>query len=134
MSTRRVHYFYATCRCAISWEVSVLNQCTSDKKMLIFSYVSLISSSLFSMENELIDFQYLMHGHQILLREISWLSHPSKDRRTRRKCEYGMYARLAMYTRAHQNLSKRDGYIGHVHGRTKRGIDRRQKAVVMYSA
>ena len=33
----------------------------------------------------------------------------SKDRRTRRKCEYGMYASLAMYSRAHQNFSKKDG-------------------------
>ena len=30
-------FFYATCRSAISWEVPVLNQCTSDKKILIFS-------------------------------------------------------------------------------------------------
>ena len=26
-------FFYATCRSAISWEVPVLNQCTSDKKI-----------------------------------------------------------------------------------------------------
>ena len=32
-----------------SWEVSVLNQCTSDKKILIFSYISLVSLCLFSM-------------------------------------------------------------------------------------
>ena len=42
-------FFYATCRSAISWEVPVLNQCTSDKKMLVFSYISLVSSCLFSM-------------------------------------------------------------------------------------
>ena len=29
---------------------------------------------------------------------------------------------------------KKDGYIGHVHGRTKGGIDKRQKAVVAYGA
>ena len=42
-------FFYATCRSAISWEVPVLNQCTSDKNMLIFSYISLVSLCLFSM-------------------------------------------------------------------------------------
>ena len=47
--TRRVLLFYATCRSAISWEVPVLNQCTSDKKMLIFNYISLVSLCLFSM-------------------------------------------------------------------------------------
>ena len=36
-------FFYATCRSAISWDVPVLNQCTTDKKMLIFSYISLVS-------------------------------------------------------------------------------------------
>ena len=35
-------FFYATCRSAISWEVPVLNQCTSDKKMLIL--VTLVCS------------------------------------------------------------------------------------------
>ena len=44
-----VLFFYATCRSAIPWEVPVLNQCTSDKKMLIFSYISLVSLCLFSM-------------------------------------------------------------------------------------
>ena len=48
MSTQRVHFFYATCRSAISWEVPVLNQCNSDKKMLIFGYNSLVSLCLFS--------------------------------------------------------------------------------------
>ena len=43
-------FFYATCSSAISWEVPVLNQCTSDKKMLIFSYISLVSLCLFSMD------------------------------------------------------------------------------------
>ena len=47
--TRRVLFFYATCRSAISWDVPVLNQCTSDKKMLIFSNISLVSLCLFSM-------------------------------------------------------------------------------------
>ena len=42
-------FFYATCRSAISWEVPELNQCTSDKKMLIFSYISLVSLCLFPM-------------------------------------------------------------------------------------
>ena len=42
-------FFYATCRGAISWEVPVLNQYTSDKKMLIFSYISFVSLCLFSM-------------------------------------------------------------------------------------
>ena len=42
-------FFYATCRSAISWDVPVLNQCTSDKKILIFSYISLVSLCLFSM-------------------------------------------------------------------------------------
>ena len=42
-------FFYATCRSATSWEVPVLNQCTSDKKMLILSYISLVSLCLFSM-------------------------------------------------------------------------------------
>ena len=69
-----------------------------------------------------------------LLREISWLKHLSKDRRTRRRCDYGMYASLAMYSRAYQDIAKRDGYIGHVHGRTKWRIDKRQNAVVAYSA
>ena len=45
-----------------------------------------------------------------------------------------MYASLAMYSRAHQDISKRDRYIGHVRGRTRREIDKRQKAVVAYSA
>ena len=45
-----------------------------------------------------------------------------------------MYASLAMYSRAHQNVSKRDGYIRHVHGRMKRGTEKRQKDVVIYSA
>ena len=36
-------FFYTTCRSAISWEIPVLNQCTSDKKMLTFSYISLVS-------------------------------------------------------------------------------------------
>ena len=69
-----------------------------------------------------------------MLREISWLKHLSKDRCSRRKCEYGMYASLVMYSWVHQNVSKRDEYIGHVHGWTKKGIDKRQKAVVTYSA
>ena len=45
-----------------------------------------------------------------------------------------MYASLAMYSRAHQDIFKRYGCIRHVHGRTKGGIDKRQKAVVAYSA
>ena len=49
-------------------------------------------------------------------------------------CEYGMYARLAVYSRLHQDIPKRDQYIRHVHGRMKGGIDKRQKAVVAYSA
>ena len=44
-----VLFFYPTCRSAISWEVPVLNQCTYDKKMLIFSYIGLVSLFLFSM-------------------------------------------------------------------------------------
>ena len=44
-----------------------------------------------------------------------------------------MYASLAMYSEAHQDIPERDGYIGHVHERTKEGIDKRQKAVVAYS-
>ena len=51
--TRRFLFFYATFRSAISWEVPVLNQCTSDKKMLIFSYISLVSRCLFSMIDRL---------------------------------------------------------------------------------
>ena len=39
-----------------------------------------------------------------------------------------------MYSRAHQKVSKRGGYMGNVHGRTKRGIDKRQKAMMIYSA
>ena len=45
-----------------------------------------------------------------------------------------MYASLAMYSRAHQNFFKRDGNIGHVHGQTKKGIDKRQKAIAIYNA
>ena len=46
-----------------------------------------------------------------------------------------MYASLAMYSRAHQDIreiyqDKRDWYDGHVHGRTKGRIDKDQKAVV----
>ena len=47
--TKCSFFFYTTCRSAISWDVLVLNQYTSDKKMLIFSYISLVSLCLFSM-------------------------------------------------------------------------------------
>ena len=45
-----------------------------------------------------------------------------------------MYASLAMHSRALQDLPRRDGYIGHVHGWTKGGIDKWHKDVVAYSA
>ena len=39
-----------------------------------------------------------------------------------------MYATLAIHSRAHQNIPKREGYIGSMHKRTKGKIGKRQKA------
>ena len=78
---------------------------------------------------------WLLHHLLIFRCQISLPSfYTYCDRRTRRRCDYGMYVSLAIYTRARQDISKRDRYIGHVDGWTEGGIDKRQKAVVAYSA
>ena len=63
---RRVHFIHATCRSAISWEVPVLNQCASDKKMLIFSYISLVSLCLFNMTVTMRYCRYRLYKHSQL--------------------------------------------------------------------
>ena len=82
--TRRVLFFYDTWKSAISWDVLVPNQCTSDKKMLIFSYISLVSLCLFSMaslQKKMIDTAY----KQLSISSI-FLNHFSRLCRSLEEC------------------------------------------------